>query len=273
MGRLQGKIALVTGAARGIGAAIARRFTEEGAKVIVNDVSLEAARSTAEQLEGHAIAADVSDSAAVAAMFEEVQRLVPRLDILVNNAGISGLEGRNDADQLVARRAKLAAELASGGPVESFIDGTVHTTDAGWRRMLGVHVDGAFFCCREALKIMNPQMSGAIVNMSSVMGTFGRPGSVPYSTAKAAILGLTRSLAHEVAPRNIRVNAIAPGWIETDMTAPLGEMRKHIVGNTPLRCFGDTDDIAWAAVYLASDEAKFVTGQVLSPNGGWYMSQ
>jgi NAD(P)-dependent dehydrogenase (short-subunit alcohol dehydrogenase family) len=273
MSRLQGKTALVTGAARGIGAAIARRFTEEGAKVIVNDVSLDAARSTAEQLGGHAVAADVSDSSAVAVMFEEMKRLVPRLDILVNNAGISGLEGRNDADQLVARRAKLAAELTSGGPVETFIDGTVQTTDTHWRRMLGVHVDGTFFCCREALKIMNPQMSGAIVNMSSVMGTFGRPGSVPYSTAKAAILGFTRSLAHEVAPRSIRVNAIAPGWIETDMTAPLGEMRKHIAGNTPLRRFGDTDDIAWAAVYLASEEAKFVTGQVLSPNGGWYMSQ
>ena len=133
-----------------------------------------------------------------------------RLDILVNNAGISGLEGRNDADQIVARRIKQADEIARGGPVETFLDGTVSTTDAGWRRIKGVHVDGTFYCTREALKIMNSQMSGAIVNMASVMGTFGRPGSVPYSTAKAAILGFTRSLAHEVAPRNIRVNAIAP---------------------------------------------------------------
>ena len=273
MGRLKGKTALITGAARGLGAAIARRFTDEGAKVIVNDLSLDAARSTAETLNGHGVAADVSDSASVAAMFAEVSRLVPRLDILVNNAGISGLEGRNDADQLIARRARLAEELASGGPVETFIDGTAQTTDAHWRRMLGVHVDGTFFCCREALKIMNPQMAGVIVNISSVMGTFGRPGNVPYSTAKAAILGLTRALAHEVAPRNIRVNAIAPGWIDTDMTAPLGPVRQHIVAGTPLRRFGDPDDIAWAAVYLASDESKFMTGQVISPNGGWYMSQ
>ena len=128
--------------------------------------------------------------------------------------------------------------------------------------MQGVHVDGTFYCTREALKIMNPQMSGAIVNMASVMGTFGRPGSVPYSTAKAAILGFTRSLAHEVAPRNIRVNAIAPGWIDTDMTVPLGELKKRIAAQTPLGRIGDTDDIAWAAVYLASDEAKFMTGQV-----------
>ena len=158
-------------------------------------------------------------------MFAEVEKLVPRLDILVNNAGISGLEGRNDVEQLIAQRVKLAQEIASGGPVQSFIDGTAQTTDAHWRRMLGVHVDGTFFCCREALKIMNPQMAGAIVNISSVMGTYGKPGNVPYSTAKAAILGLTRSLAHEVAPRNIRVNAIAPGWIDTDMTAPLGVLQ------------------------------------------------
>ena len=206
-------------------------------------------------------------------MFEEVRRIAPRLDILVNNAGISGLEGRNDVDQIIALRVKQAEEIARGGPVETFLDGTVATTDAGWRRMLGVHVDGTFFCTRKALEIMNAQMSGSIVNMASVMGTFGRPGSVPYSTAKAAILGFTRALAHEVAPRNIRVNSIAPGWIDTDMTAPLGALRQRIAANTPLHRLGDVDDIAWAAVYLASDEAKFVTGQVISPNGGWYMSQ
>ena len=273
MDRLKGKVALITGAARGLGAAIARRFTEEGARVFINDLSLEAARATAKALGGHGVAADVSDSAAVAAMFAEVRKHTDRLDILVNNAGISGLEGRNDADQIIALRLKQADEIARGGPVTTFLDGTVSTTDAGWRRMQGVHVDGTFFCTREALKIMNPQMSGAIVNMASVMGTFGRPGSVPYSTAKAAILGFTRSLAHEVAPRNIRVNAIAPGWIDTDMTVPLGELKKRIAAQTPLQRFGDTDDIAWAAVYLASDEAKFMTGQVVSPNGGWYMSQ
>jgi 3-oxoacyl-[acyl-carrier protein] reductase len=273
MNRLQGKVALITGAARGLGAAIARRFAEEGAKVIVNDLNLEPARATAKALGGHAVAADVADSTSVAAMFEAVKKLEPRLDILVNNAGISGLEGRNDADQIIALRLKQADEIARGGPVETFLDGTVSTTDAGWRRMLGVHVDGTFFCTREALKMMNAQMSGAIVNMASVMGTFGRPGSVPYSTAKAAILGFTRALAHEVAPRNIRVNSIAPGWIDTDMTLPLGQLKARIAAQTPLGRIGEPDDIAWAAVYLASDEAKFMTGQVISPNGGWYMSQ
>jgi 3-oxoacyl-[acyl-carrier protein] reductase len=273
MNRLQGKVALITGAARGLGAAIARRFAEEGARVIINDLNLEPARATAKALRGHAVAADVADSASVAAMFEAVKKLEPRLDILVNNAGISGLEGRNDADQIIALRLKQAEEIARGGPVETFLDATVSTTDAGWRRMLGVHVDGTFFCTREALKIMNPQMSGSIINMASVMGTFGRPGSVPYSTAKAAILGFTRSLAHEVAVRNIRVNSIAPGWIDTDMTVPLGKLKARIAAQTPLGRIGEPDDIAWAAVYLASDEAKFMTGQVISPNGGWYMSQ
>jgi 3-oxoacyl-[acyl-carrier protein] reductase len=274
MNRLQGKTALITGAARGIGAQIARRFTEEGCKVIVNDLSLEAARATASSLGGHALAADVSDSAAVAAMFAEVQKLTPRLDILVNNAGISGIEGRTDLGDLVSLRLKQADEAARGGPVETLLDVTVGMSDQSWRRMLGVHVDGTFYCCREALKIMNPQMAGAIINMGSIMGSYGKPaGSTSYSTAKAAIMGFTRALAHEVAPRNIRVNAIAPGYIDTDMTAPLGEFRKRIAAQTPLQRFGDTDDIAWAAVYLASDEAKFMTGQVVSPNGGWYMSQ
>jgi 3-oxoacyl-[acyl-carrier protein] reductase len=274
MDRLAGKTALITGAARGIGAQIARRFAEEGARVIVNDLSLDAAQATAANFHGRPIAADVSDSAAVAAMFAEVRGLAQRLDILVNNAGISGLEGRNDASEIVARRLKQADEVARGGPIRTFLDVTISTSDAGWRRMLGVHLDGTFFCCREALKIMNLQMSGSIINMGSIMGTYGKPaGSTAYATAKAAVMGFTRALAHEVAPRNIRVNAIAPGYIDTDMTAPLGEFRRRIAVETPLARFGDTDDIAWAAVYLASDEAKFMTGQVISPNGGWYMSQ
>jgi len=274
MNRLQGKTALITGAARGIGAQIARRFTEEGCEVIINDLSLEAARVTAEKLGAQALAADVSDSGAVAAMFAEVAKLTPRLDILVNNAGISGIDGRTDLGDLVALRLMQAEEAARGGPVETFLDVTVATKDASWRRMLGVHVDGTFYCCREALKIMNPQMAGSIINMGSIMGTYGKPaGSTSYSTAKAAIMGFTRALAHEVAPRNIRVNAIAPGYVDTDMTAPLGVLRLAIAAQTPLRRLGEPDDIAWAAVYLASEEAKFMTGQVISPNGGWYMSQ
>jgi 3-oxoacyl-[acyl-carrier protein] reductase len=120
---------------------------------------------------------------------------------------------------------------------------------------------------------MNRQNAGCILNMGSIMGTAGGAGAISYCAAKAGILGLTRSLAREVVTRGIRVNALAPGFIDTDLTAPIQAARPLIEGATPMGHFGDTDDIAWAAVYLASDEAKFVTGQTLSPNGGYHMSQ
>jgi NAD(P)-dependent dehydrogenase (short-subunit alcohol dehydrogenase family) len=270
-GRLAGKHALITGAARGLGAQIAQRFAEEGATVIVNDLSPAAAQATASRLGGHALACDVSDSAAVARMFGELRRITDRLDILVNNAGISGLEGDNAARERIARFAEQA--LAGQAPTEGAGAGIADVTDPQWRRMMGVHVDGTFFCCRAAIPFMVPHHGGSIVNMGSIMGTFGRSGGTAYCTAKAAILGFTRALAHELAPHQIRVNAIAPGWIHTDMTDPLKPMHPLLEAQTPLGRLGEPDDIAWAAVYLASEEARFVTGQTLSPNGGWYMSQ
>jgi 3-oxoacyl-[acyl-carrier protein] reductase len=274
MNRLQGKVALVTGAARGLGLAIARRFVEEGAQVVINDVDPVSAEKAAAPLGGVGIGADVSDSAAVRRMFAAAQERFGRLDVLVNNAGISGVE--NDPElraKFRDRQLQQAAELAAGGPIKTHLDAAVEVTDEQWRRMLAVHLDGTFFCSREALKLMNPQLSGNIINMGSIMGTAGGAGAVAYCAAKAGILGFTRSLAREVVTRNIRVNAIAPGWIDTDMTAFLDDLRPVIEAGTPMQRLGDADDIAWAAVYLASEEAKFVTGQVLSPNGGWHMSQ
>jgi 3-oxoacyl-[acyl-carrier protein] reductase len=271
MNRLTGKTALVTGAARGLGAQIARRFAEEGAQVIVNDLILAAAERTAAAVGGHALACDVSDSAAVAAMFSEAAKIAPRLDVLVNNAGIAGHEGDNTTRERIAR---MVERIQAGEqPEEPFGGGITELTDDQWHRMIAVHMDGTFFCCREAVRLMAPARAGNIINMGSIMGTFGRPGAIHYSAAKAGILGFTRALAHELAPLNIRVNALAPGWIQTDMTDPLKPMHALLEAQTPLGRLGDPDDIAWAAVYLASDEAKFVTGQTLSPNGGWYMSQ
>jgi 3-oxoacyl-[acyl-carrier protein] reductase len=274
MERLEGKLALVTGGGRGIGAAIARRFAGEGAAVVVNDLDLASAEKTVRESGGDAIAADVSDPKAVAEMFRQVADRHGRLDVLVNNAGISGMEGD---PELVARfrerSVKQMAERAAGGELTTHLDVTVELDDQTWRRMIAVHLDGTFYCCREALKIMGPQLSGAIINMGSIMGTSGGGGAPHYCAAKAGILGFTRSLAREVVSRKIRVNAIAPGWIDTEFIAPLAEARQMIALQTPMGCLGDADDVAWAAVYLASDESKFLTGQVLSPNGGWTMNQ
>ncbi|MGH8905377.1 MAG: SDR family NAD(P)-dependent oxidoreductase [Egibacteraceae bacterium] len=275
-GRLEHKVALVTGAGSGIGAAIARRFHDEGAVVILNDLNKAAVEAVAEDMDGVAIVADVADSIAVSAMFTQITRHAGRLDILVNNAGISGFEHRPELlEGYTGRVMQRAAEIADGGPVTTHLDSTVHMSDEDWRRILAVHVDGTFFCCREALKLMGPRQSGAIINMGSVAGTSGWGGGTGYSAAKGAILGFTRALAREVASRNIRVNALAPGVIGgTNMTGSFSpEFSRLVVAQTPLGRQGEPDDIAWAAVYLASDEAKFLTGQVLSPNGGIYMSQ
>jgi 3-oxoacyl-[acyl-carrier protein] reductase len=273
-GRLDGKVALVTGGGAGIGAAIARRFRAEGASLVVNDLDPARAERVAAEVGGRAVAADVADSAAVRRMFESVRAREGRLDVLVNNAGIAGHESNPERAQRFTELAvKQLQERMSGGVVLTHNDATLETSDEDWRRMLAVHLDGTFYCTREALRSMAERGAGAIGNMGSIMGTAGGAGVAAYCAAKAGILGFTRAVAREVATRGIRVNAIAPGWIETDMTAPLAPVRAMLEMQTPLGRMGSPDDIAWAAVYLASDESAFVTGQVLSPNGGWHMSQ
>ena len=265
---------MITGAARGLGLAIGRRFRDEGATVVVNDLDAGSAERAAAELGGYGLGADVSDSAAVDRMLARVGERYGRLDVLVNNAGINGIENEPArAEEFRSRMLAQAAEIGAGRPVSTHLDFTVEATDEQWRRMLAVHLDGTFYCSRAALRLMNAQGAGAIVNMGSIVGTSGVAGAAAYAAAKGGILGFTRALAREVVSRGIRVNAIAPGWIDTDMVTFLGEARGLIAMQTPMGRFGDVDDIAWAAVYLASDEAKFVTGQVLSPNGGWYMSQ
>lgn len=281
MSRVAGKVALVTGAASdpGLGRAIATTLAREGARVVVTDVDEAGVRQCAEVIRkegGEALAfhQDVTSEPGWEQVVARTLEAYGRLDVLVNNAGIGGHE--SDPTMLATfrdKQLKQAAELAETGKITTHLDAIVNATDEAWRKMLAVHLDGTFYCTREALKIMGPQLSGAIVNMGSIMGTAGGAGAAAYCAAKAGILGFTRSAARELVTRNIRVNAIAPGWIETDMTAPLDELKKNIELGTPMGRFGDPDDIAWAAVYLASEEAKFVTGQVLSPNGGWHMSQ
>ena len=274
MNRLKDKVALITGGARGLGASIAKHFFNEGAKIILCDINIDQANKKAHELDGTAYYMDVSNSENVKEVFTKVKSKFNQLDILVNNAGINGFENRQD---LLDERMKVnnlqSKEFAESGKINSHFDITVNMTDDDWHQMISIHLNGTFFCTREALKIMNNQDKASIINMGSVLGTTGGPSSPHYSAAKAAILGYTRATAKELASRNIRVNAIAPGYIETDMTSSLGDVIKLVKSSTPMKTFGQVDDIAWAAVYLASEEAKFVTGQTLSPNGGFVMSQ
>ena len=274
MDRLKNKIALITGGSRGLGASIAKHFSNEGAKIILCDIDIKKATEMASELNGKAYFMDVSDSKNVKDIFSNIRSEFNQLDILVNNAGINGFENRQD---LLDERMKVNnlqnKEFSETGKINSHFDVTVSMTDDDWHKMIAVHLNGTFFCTREALKIMNNQENGSIINMGSVLGTTGGPSSPHYSAAKAGILGFTRATARELASRNIRVNAIAPGYIDTDMTKSLGDVKKIVKSATPMKRFGVVEDIAWAAVYLASEESKFLTGQTISPNGGFVMSQ
>ena len=268
--KLQDRIALVTGAGSGIGRAIALRFAQEGAHVVVNDVEREAAQKTVDELgagRGRAIVADVSDSAQVRTMFAEVERQYGgRLDVLVNNAGIAGSASERERLARVAE-ARVAETLA--GEITTHWDITQNMTDEAWHRMIGVHLNGTFFCTREALTLMSRVNRGSIVNLSSVAALTGIDVVPHYSAAKGGILSLTRALAREVGSRNIRVNAICPGYINTPMTAGVSPlMQKIILSRTPLGRWGEPDEVAATAMFLASDDSAFYTGQWLSPNGG-----
>ena len=268
--RLKDRVALVTGGGSGIGRAIAMRFASEGATVVVNDLMLQSAQKTAAELDGgrgHAIAADVSDSGQVRTMFDEIERaLGGRLDILVNNAGIAG----SDADRERLRtmvETRVAETMA--GEIQTHWDVTMNMTDEAWHRMIAVHLDGTFFCTREALKLMSRVNRGTIINLSSVAALSGLDTVPHYSAAKGGILSFTRAVAREVGSRGIRVNAICPGYIETPMTAGISPlMQKVLISRTPLGRWGQPEEIAATALFLASDDSAFYTGQWLSPNGG-----
>jgi len=242
---LHGKVALVTGASRGIGAAIALELASRGAAVAINYAgSHDAADSVVARIVengGAAIAlcADVSDPAACAALVDRTVEHFGGLHILVNNAGIT-------RDGLIVRM-----------------------SDDDWDAVIATNLSSVFSLTRSASRIMMKQRFGAIVNVASVVGLVGNAGQANYSAAKAGVIGLTRSVARELASRNVRVNAVAPGFIETDMTAALPEAaRESARGQIAMARFGTPEDVSKAVAYLASDDAAYVTGQVLAVDGG-----
>ena len=273
--KLADRVALVTGGGSGIGRAIAQTFAEEGARVVVNDVTLSAADETLQTLgaarsRSRAVQADVSSSAQVKAMFAEIERELGRLDILVNNAGIAETTP-GEREKLSAKSEARMRELMSGQGIQTHWDVTREMSDEAWTRMLAVHLNGTFFCTREALRLMSRENRGVIINMSSV-AAWGLETVPHYSAAKGGILAFTRSVAREVGSRGIRVNAICPGYIDTPMTAPMTPLvRAAVLARTPLGRTGEPREVAQTALFLASDDGAFYTGQWLSPNGGLFI--
>ena len=246
--RFENQVAVVTGAGRGIGHAIALRLAKEGARVASVSRTEANAKKTASEINGlradaaKAYAVDVADQAAVQKAAAQIFEDFGRVDILVNNAGVTrdGLSMRMSMDD--------------------------------WDTVLNTNLKGAFNFTQAVMRPMIKQRSGRIINISSIAGLTGNAGQANYAASKAGLIGLTKTLARELASRGITVNAVAPGLIETDMTAVLSdEIRQSILEKVPLGKLGDPDDIAAAVAYLASAEAKYITGQVLTVDGGMVM--
>lgn len=245
--RFEGQVALVTGASRGIGAAIARELAQRGLKVIGTATTPEGAERISAALAGHAdcrgACLDVNDAAAAEALIDDIVKAHGALHVLVNNAGIT--------------RDMLAMRLK----------------DADWDAVLDTNLKAVFRLSRAAIRPMMKQRYGRIINITSVVGASGNPGQANYAAAKAGVAGMSRALARELGSRGITVNCVAPGFIETDMTAALGEeQQKALLGQIPLGHLGKPADIAHAVVYLASPQAGYVTGQELHVNGGMFMA-
>ncbi len=249
MNRLENQIAIVTGAGRGIGEAIAKRLADEGAKVAcvsrseANSARVAEAINAAHEGAARAYAVDVADKKAVSELCEKILADFGRVDILVNNAGVT--------------RDGLAMRMS----------------EEDWDVVIDTNLKGAFNFIQGIMRPLIKQRSGRIINIASVAGLMGNAGQANYAASKAGLIGLTKTIARELASRNITSNAVAPGFIKTDMTEVLPEaVKTGVVGSIPAGCFGEPEDIAAAVAFLASPEAKYVTGQTLTVDGGMVMA-
>jgi 3-oxoacyl-[acyl-carrier protein] reductase len=244
---MENRVAIVTGASRGIGRSIAEALAAKGARIVAVDIDLDATQQMVADLKANGIDAvavqgNVTDPADVERMFVEAIKAFEQVDILVNNAGIT-------RDSLLLRM-----------------------KDEEWDAVLTVNLKGAFLCTRSAAKIMSKQRYGRIINIASIVGQMGNAGQANYCASKAGLIGLTKSNARELARRNVTVNAVAPGFIATAMTEALPEKaRQELSAQIPMDRLGSPEDIANAVVFLATEASGYITGQVLAVNGGMYM--
>ncbi len=245
---LKSRVALITGSARGIGRAIAERLAEESVKIIITDINEEMARKTADEIsekyhvEAFSLRHDVSSEESTREVIDDIVKKYSKIDILVNNAGIT-----KDARLMIMPK-------------------------ASWDLVISINLTGAFLCTKYVSKQMLKQNSGSIVNIASVVGIMGNVGQANYSASKAGLIGLTKTSAKELAGRGIRVNAVAPGYIRSDMTEALSEeVSEKIKETIPMKAYGSPDDVADAVMFLVSERAKYITGQVLNVDGGMVM--
>lgn len=244
---LKGKIALITGGAQGIGRTISEELAGQGAHVILGDVNLDGAEKTAAEIksgggEASAVQIDVSSASSVQTVFDSIIKEYKPVDIVINNAGIT-------RDGLLVRMKEI-----------------------DWDLVLNINLKGSFLCSQQAAKQMMKQKSGAIVNIASIVGIMGNFGQANYSASKAGLIGFTKTLAREVAPRGIRANAVAPGFIDTEMTRVLEEsVRAKLIEQIPLARLGQPEDVARCVSFLVSEKASYITGQVINVNGGMLM--